>query len=298
MRTAQLEARSILANVTCDDVRHLPFPHVVIRDCLPAPYFQALASAYPRNETILDYCKTHPHRRFNFIDGEAKPNDRFDVSAFQALEHPGPMPEVWLEFIRYHTSRKFFLEVLDVFGEAIRLAYPWLERKLGKPLESLSTGVRFRSDCDISLDCQVGINTPSKSMSSVRRVHTDAGVELFAALLYFRARDDDTPGGDLELLRWKNPRRKRFIGSEADESATELVDTVPYAPNTMVLFLNTQDALHAVTDRAPSPHTRRLVNIIGEVDKSIPRGLFSRPKRKDLDYFRRKLTRLGSRVKG
>lgn len=290
--------QSILQNVTSNDLLLDPYPHVVIDDCLPALYFQALAETYPTNDTILQYCRTHPFRKFVFADGEARPNDRYDISAFQAIESPEHLSPVWLDFIRYHTSPAFYAEVAALFGTAISRTYPFLEASLGRPLKDFSVGVRFRSDCDVSLDCQVGINTPATQKSSVRRVHTDATVELFAALLYFRDPDDDTPGGDLEIFKWRNPRRKRFIGSEADETAAELVDTIGYKANRLVMFLNTQDSLHAVTPREPSRHTRKLVNIIGEVDRSLPKGLFARPKKKDNGYFWRKAISLGRKVVG
>ena len=293
-----MENHSILENVTRNDLSYEPYPHVIIDECLPRSYFEALAATYPSNETILEYCRTHPFRKFVFVDGEARPNDRYDISAFQALERPGHLSPIWLDFIRYHTSPAFFAEVAALFGPEISRTYPFLETSLGRALKDFSAGVRFRSDCDISLDCQVGINTPATRKSSVRRVHTDAEVELFAALLYFRAPDDDTLGGDLEIFKWRNPRKKRFVGSEADETATELVDTIRYKANRLVIFLNTQDSLHAVTPRVPSPHTRKLVNIIGEVDRSFPKGLFSRPKKKDKGHYRRKATSLGRKIIG
>ncbi len=284
-----MAVHSVLANVTPDQVRLDPYPHFVVDDCLPAAYFQALAANYPSNEVILDYCRSHLDSRFNFVEGTARANDRYDVSAYQAIEHPDLLSDIWLKFIQYHTSSAFFSEVVAVCGDAIRHVYPALEDTIGRPLGAMSTGVRYRSDCDISLDCQIGMNTPAESRSSVRRVHVDAREELFAILLYFRDPADDTEGGNLEICRWKNPRRKRFRRSEVDEVDAELLETVEYKANRMVMFINSQDSLHAVTPRDPSPHTRRLVNIIGEVDKSIPRGLFALPKKKDLDYVRKKI---------
>ena len=102
--------------------------------------------------------------------------------------------------------------------------------------------------------------------------------------------DDNTPGGDLEVYRWKDPGRKRFVAKQPDPSAVELVDIVRYKPNTMVLFVNSQDSLHAVSPRLPSGHTRRLVNIIGEVDQSYPAGLYTEPRSSVKDYLRRKLS--------
>jgi len=47
----------------------------------------------------------------------------------------------------------------------------------------------------------------------------------------------------------------------------------------------------------PSAHTRRLVNIIGEVDKSFPKGIFPRPHKKDRDYYWKKATSLANKLR-
>ena len=50
-----------------------------------------------------------------------------------------------------------------------------------------TTGIRFDPEWDqgqISLDCQIGINTPPKRKSSARGVHTDAPDELFASCVF------------------------------------------------------------------------------------------------------------------
>jgi hypothetical protein len=41
-----------------------------------------------------------------------------------------------------------------------------------------------------------------------------------------------------------------------------------------VAFVNSENSLHAVSARAVTPHSRRLVNLLGEVYRSVPRGLF------------------------
>jgi hypothetical protein len=42
------------------------------------------------------------------------------------------------------------------------------------------------------------------------------------------------------------------------------VDVVPYAPNTLVFFINTRDAFHAVTPRTGTHLPRRFVNIVAQ----------------------------------
>jgi hypothetical protein len=288
---------SVLDRVGASDVRRSPYPHVVIENCLPPEYFDALAASYPSNGEIVEFCRANPYRKFGFDEGETRQNHRYDISAFQVSDRPLDLPDIWRQFVEYHTSDAFYREVVGILGADIQRTYPSLEKRLGKPLHDFSTGVRFRSSCDISLDCQIGINTPATTTSSARGVHTDATTELFAILLYFTMPGDDTPGGDLEIFRWRNSKRRVFVGSEADPAAAELVDTVKYRANTMVMFLNTADSLHAVTPREPSVHTRRLVNIIGEVDKSFPKGLFARPKKKDGRYLRRKANKLIGKVR-
>jgi hypothetical protein len=144
-------------------------------------------------------------------------------------------------------------------------------------LSQLTTGVlddsRSRAS-QLLLDCHVGINTSSTRTSSVRRVHTDAPDELFAALVYFRREEDSVTGGDLEIYRWKARREPRFVGSEVDESDTERVYAVPYRANTAVIFINSEHALHALSKRGPSPASRRLVNIMGRFRQALPEGLF------------------------
>jgi hypothetical protein len=182
-------------------------------------------------------------------------------------------------------SHAFFQELLGLLEPEIKAAHPQLERRLGRPLRELTTGVRYApgaAECQVALDCHIGINTPSGNRSSVRRVHTDAPDELFAALFYFRSDHDEAAGGDLEIFEWKRNRPHLFVGSEVDEADAERVHTVAYEPNTAVIFINSEVALHAVSARAPSAASRRLVNIMGRVHHSIPEGLFVKRQKTDL----------------
>ncbi|WPB56518.1 hypothetical protein [Xylophilus sp. GOD-11R] len=261
--------QSVLTNTSRQDLRTDPFPYLVVENCLPPALYAELAAAYPSDDSILDL---NAARR----GGRVRQNQRNNVSAHQAIGR-GTVADVWEEFVRFHTSPAFYADVMRVFGDSIRQSYPALEKRLGGPLEGLATGVRFDAASDtgaISLDCQIAINTSVQRFSSVRGVHADAPQELFAMLLYFRRPEDDSTGGDLEIWRWKPGRWPRFIGNEADESAAEFVATIAYQPNTLVAFVNSEYALHAISNRSVTPHSRRLVNLIGEVYRPMPEGLF------------------------
>ncbi|NUZ05788.1 2OG-Fe(II) oxygenase [Piscinibacter koreensis] len=269
-----------------------PFAHLVIENCLPADYYRALADAYPPDAQVLEL---DAWRR----GGPVQPNQRNDIGAHQVLRAPGLVAPVWEAFVRHHASAAFWADVVRVFGPALRATYPDLEQRLGGRLEHLASGVRFDPDGDagpISLDCQIGINTPVTHPGSVR-VHTDAPEELFAMLLYFRRDEDDSTGGELEIRRWKPGRARRFVGSECDADDAELVATIPYRANTLVAFVNSDESLHAVSPRSPTPHSRRLVNLIGEVYRALPDGLFVKTQKWSVPW-RRRWTRWKKRLGG
>lgn len=273
-----LEVRSqlsILRGLTRSHIRRQPFTHIVVEDCLPSSLYAELSNSFPSDETILRMERGAGHNA-------ARPNSRHDVGAGCILNDPESFTPSWRDFVGYHVSHGFFQEFIDLLGEEILAAYPDLERRIGRALFDWKTGVLndpAARDCQLALDCHIGINTPSNRRGSVRRVHTDAPDELFAALIYFRAPEDQAGGGDLEILRWKEGKSRRFVGSEVLEADAELCHTVITRPNTAVIFINSPEALHAVTPRSPSQVSRRLVNIMGRMPNSIPEGLFQKRQR-------------------
>ncbi len=263
---------SILGGVTRADVRRDPYPHIVIDNCLPADLYAELARTYPADSMILQQGSSSG-RRF------VRPNSRQDLDARAIRARPHCFTETWRAFVEYHISNAFFQEFLRLMGPEIATIYPHLEQRLGCPLPKLSTGVLGEAasrGSQLLLDCHVGINTPSTRLGSVRRVHTDAPDELFAALVYFRSEEDAVTGGDLEIFRWKDQRKRLFVGSEVDESDAERVHTVAYQANTAMIFINSERALHAVSSRGPAHSSRRLVNVMGRFRESIPEGLFAK----------------------
>ena len=271
-------ACSVLRNITRADIRRDPYPHVVVENCLPSDVYTELARTYPDDETILRLSGA----RDQYV---IRQNHRYDLRAHRILRNPQMVSPAWQDFVRYHVSPEFFREFLNLLGPDIASIYPALEKRLGRTMHEWTTGIRFDPEWDqgqIALDCQIGINTPVTRRSATRGVHTDAPDELFAMLLYFRRDDDDARGGDLEICQWKKDAPHLFIDRELDASDAEVRGVVPYKANTLVIFINSPVSLHAVTPRDPTPLSRRLVNIVGRVYRSIPEGLFERPQKRGL----------------
>src|SRR5258708_22138295 len=222
-------AYSVLRNITRADIRHDPYPYIVVENCLPPEIYAELARTYPDDETIVRLSGA----RDTYVIHQ---NHRYDLRAHRILRNAHSVSPAWEDFVRYHVSHEFFREFLNLLGPDIASIYPALESRLGRTMDEWTTGIRFDPEWDqgqISLDCQIGINTPVKRRSSARGVHTDAPDELFAMLLYFRPDDDHVSGGDLEICEWKKSVPHRFIERDVDASDANSRGILPYKASTL-----------------------------------------------------------------
>jgi hypothetical protein len=287
-RPKEFQASSILARAA--DIRILddPFPHFILPNALPEDYFLALADAYPGLQAVAG-------------EGPHENNALYKKAAYEVLDDPSFAP-TWRDFFALHTSAEFFREVVALWKGWIDRLYPGLERAYGRSLCEFTCGLRragreanpdnLRED--ITLDCQFAMNSPVLQASSVRGPHIDRQYKLFAAVLYFRHPRDDSTGGELEFYRYRDSRFQFRPNTPVDYAFADhspfknlkkisLTDvtpvlTVPYQPNTLVMWLNTPYSLHGVTPRSETPWPRRYVNVIGELYAGASDGLF-RPRR-------------------
>jgi hypothetical protein len=251
-----------------------PFPHIVIHNALRKKVYKELSNSYPADKKII---KINAWRT-----GVPGQNKRVDLCAKDIKTGSQNIPNIWVDFVNYHTSEAFYHRFRDVFEHAIKKYYPDLLKTLDS-MPSPLVGTRFHDNDSkpLSLDCQIGINTACPIERSVIGPHVDDPVELYAGLLYFKRPNDTAKGGNLEICRWKRFARPRFepqMPQLAIQSHVKRVATIEYAPNTLVFFLNTLDSVHSVTPRSASTVSRRLVNIIGEVYNMKEKGLFDRRK--------------------
>ena len=257
---------SLLSQIESKNVADEPFPHIIMPDCLPANLYGELTGEYPESEVILN-------------GAEPGNNRRHQINAAEGLAGAA-LSVTWKEFVGHHVSPGFWAEVVAVFGPSIRRQHPDLEERMGKSLEDFSVAVRGTSEADVVLDCQPGLNTPVLRSNTVRGPHVDNPVELFGGLLYCRLPEDDSEGAELLLYRHRRQPPRFWGKAELRNADVEVVATVPYAANLMVMFINSVDAVHGVTPRAVTPHPRRLVNFIGEVYAGG--GLFKLPRDRSL----------------
>ena len=270
---------SVLARLRPEHIRRNGATVAIVEDALPSDYYEALATSFPSPELIAG-------------PGPLANNRAYRKAAPEMIGRPDT-PAIWADFLAYHSSRAFFDGYCELWGEDIARLHPTLEENFGKPLRRFRVGVRgsgkgtdpANQDYDLVLDCQVSINSPVTEVSSVRGPHLDSPRKLFNALLYFRHPDDHSTGGDLEFYRLKPgclPDQPRAI----DPNLVELAHVVPYRANTLVMFINSPDALHGVSRRSVTPLPRRYVDFLGECHGGRSTAFFAPPDRRRPGFWR------------
>lgn len=252
---------SVLQKASPEMVELDPYPFIVLPNALPEDLYQALADNYPK-PAEMDISTERNNYRWDYAAHKVRHNDR--------------IPQIWRDFIAYHASQAFFDEIATLFYEGIHRLYPkrFPDRQ---SLTAYRAGVRNADtlkDHDILMDSMISGNTPVTKASSVRTSHLDRGNKLFSGLFYMRPEGYDAVGGDLTISRFKPgiPAEKRawkFDGPYVDDRHLDVVRTVKYDRNLLVLFINSLDSVHGVTVRQPSPHSRLFVNLVGEVEPAL-----------------------------
>jgi hypothetical protein len=250
--------KSLLAKAVRSAIVRDPFPYLVIEDAVDAALCARLVAEYPSLEILAQGQESGSNRRFSYPAHLALANAR--VSA------------TWKAFVEAHLTPSFWKEIAACFGDEIRRLYPDFEREVGA-LDALSVGVKNRDQHrDILLDAQICANAPVDGPpSSCRPVHVDTPRKLFTGLFYLRREEDRSVGGDLELLRAKRPDFSA-TSYEVDAASCEVVRTIAYASNVLVIWINSPVSLHGTNLRCATPSTRLLFNVVGDVKKPLFEG--------------------------
>jgi hypothetical protein len=250
----QLRAPRLLAGLRQEDVLDDPYAHFTRSNMVPADIYAALEADFPSLKTILD--------------GRAAGSNQAVRMTVKQVLNDRRISLLWREFFEFHTSGEYWRDVVRLFGDRFRRAFPNLEERVGRRYEDWRVVPRgFAGEADIHLDCQFVMNTPVTEVGSVKTAHVDLCDKIFSALFYFRQAGDNTPGADFEIYRWR--RSPRFIKHRALDRDVEKVKAVPYAANAYACFLNSEQAVHAVSPRGVTNVPRRYINFIAELPVKV-----------------------------
>ena len=256
---------SVLRKASTDSINRDPFTHLVIEDALDPELYATLVEEFPDDRLVADG---------SLAKGQKVGKNACDLLAVNNLSN------TWREFIKYHSSKEFYLEVLALLSSDIQRLHPILTKDKNKTLDSFTVARRkkenrrtmHRSD-DVVLDCQIMLDDTTV-LRRPRGPHVDSINEIFACLLYMPHPDDPgNIGGDLCLMQATN-KNKIFSSrnsitvskkpAELEDEDVETTHVIPYKANTAIFFINGPNSIHSVTERKATPIPRRHVNLIGE----------------------------------
>jgi hypothetical protein len=209
-------------------------------------------------------------------------NVRLQISSEDFLKSDVLKRTSWHDFIFFHISKEFILNLFDIFYEDIIKFYPNLEKIISKKDTQNFNNIRTKDNLnkyEFVSDVQPGINTPVYKKSSVRGPHVDNPVELIGGLFYLREKSDISEGGDL-IIHDTNDNEIYFEGKAEVENQEALkpILRIPYSANHCVFFLNTIKSIHSITERSITNCNRNLTNII--IERYIDDNIFFKLKRK------------------
>jgi hypothetical protein len=243
-------APRLLSSLQPADIVDTPYAHYASANIVPANVYAALEAEFPKLETILN-------------GRDVGSNQAVRMTVKQVLNDRRISP-LWREFFEYHTSGDYWRDIVRLFGDRFRRAFPNLEERVGRRFEDWRVVPRgFAGEADIHLDCQFVMNTPVTEVSSVKSAHVDLCDKIFSALFYFRDAADNTAGGDFEMYRWR--RSPRFIKHRTMNRDVEMMKIVKYEANAYACFLNSEQAVHGVSPRSITDVPRRYINFIAEL---------------------------------
>ena len=240
----------VTQNITSRDLICKPFPYFYIKNALPWDIYEQLSNEYPETHMMQDGKTIFQARRYR--------QHEFESNIISSL---------WQDFIEYHTSQEFKDRVLNLFDSAIKDYYPLYQQILQKAKVLQRRDLDAKKPNIVATDLQYVLNGLQEE--TVRTAHLDNPKEIFAGLFYMRKNEDNSIGGDLQLYRRLVDNVNYISPRQADPKHIELVETIPYRANHMILFLNTPDSIHGVTPRLNAKVLRRYVNISAHLDRGI-----------------------------
>lgn len=246
-------------------IHSYPFPHLVIHNFLPNKVYEELAETFEepsvRDEISVDNSFSNKLFLASVLSGHLQNylGESLSAETLESLLFFGSKTFLDIILNRFKIPSAIIcagsgFKPAEAVAEPFSLDY--------SPRHALDLGVSIdRIDPTLYFDIQFGINSPAFGLpTSVRDIHIDHPAKLFNALLYFRHPRDNFAGGDLCLFRHR--AKRSFYNENVLASDAVLAKVVPYASNTLVLFLNGLDSLHGVVERSSTTVERRYINVL------------------------------------
>jgi hypothetical protein len=215
----------VRAKVEGADVRREPFPHLVVPDLLPEPFFRSLADAIPPVEGF------EPSQRGIKADLPIRDGSPyFDAApaAFRAV-WSRLRDEVMHETVAPVLVRRLEAEIRDKYTDLL----------------NADLADRILADGLVASDGRL----MSRKAGYNLKPHTDSAHFAVTCLLYFTAGEDQTSGALCLFRPERTPELldlSTYYPAKEEGIEAEVAATVPIRENLFVAFLNGRSSLHGV----------------------------------------------------
>lgn len=105
---------SILKKVKKKNINTKYFPYIIIKDTLDNNLYDKLAQNFPSINEISE-----SHSQINKNKTKIKNNLRYNMNAEYSLKN-NKITKEWKDFISYHTSYNFYMEIIKLFKNEIK----------------------------------------------------------------------------------------------------------------------------------------------------------------------------------
>lgn len=243
------------------DVVPEPFPHIFVpSDALPASVYQHLFDRYPP----LDF----------FVgDRTLGENHKIHCATERILRGDGLDP-CWVELADRVTRSTAFDELMRIFRPHVARSFPALAGRYDA--DDLVVGRRVDAAADMRIEQQVTVHTPVIGAPAAERgPHIKQCTKLFVCMAFLPCEPDLPEGGEFVVCRRRPHSNAPFGKAQAlDLADVEEVAVLPYAPNSMVIFMNSPHSIVYARPRTAGPQPIRYVHFVVE----SPRALFDIPR--------------------
>lgn len=205
-------AGNLFSNAT---INQSPFPHIIWEKLLDDKIYEKLQADMPTN---LSY--------------------KYAVD----ILHTGS--NIWKEYVRYFTGKKFHKQILNAFGISM----------------NKSVGLRKRDKTKYVTESFITIRQPKSDWCLYP--HIDSPWAVTSMIHYFKRDNDTDNSGDFVILKPKKKIEYIEQGARirfADPDCFDIVKTIPYSKNTAICVLVGPSSWHGILPRVSNE--RRTVNI-------------------------------------
>jgi hypothetical protein len=261
----------LLKNVKKSDIIAEPYPHIVVRNVLDKELADYILNNFPTLGQV-----DHKAIGLNNLSIEEYPENKIFCAYGKDMVKDPALDARVKEFFQAHASYEFFEAVVNLFEDYLKADAPKL-LEYAQSIKRGETGFiheQYEEPKKLLIDGGFCLGTPARTRESRPSIHLDHPKKVFGALLYLKQPEDYSPGGAFNMYgvpKTKLVANPKMVIKPEYTGAFDnlLAKSLPYEHNTLLIFLNSDKAFHAVEPRYDAKHLRYTVNLAFNVDKPM-----------------------------